>query len=457
MSDIVKKAVRSTITYAPVILALVGLVYVYWWLLSQATWNLIGYGWRGDSYDSLAASLLEGRADVDPQKIQIEVFNINGRSFMYFGPFPAILRLPFVAKASAWVGALSPLSCFVASMLSVLSVFVLCAYHARRYPLFAAILLVGFGLGTPALFLAVSTSIYHEAIMWGLAGAMCSVVSLIMIWYGVGRPYIWLCLCACGAAVALLSRITFGMPAYLAVFVSIVTIIRARKFSLYKTVIACVPVVAAVLAQMWYNQARFGSPFIAAALSSGSYYLDTSLMGGWFNPARIPDMLRIYFAPGSQFFLSELPFVQMQRANFSNPAIFFTWKEPIAPLTITSAWLVALAVVGILVAIRARSLYTVVTIVAFMATWLPILSFYNVTGRFTAEFLPVLVFLMAYGMTGDSPWMGSLKARVLSAILIVWSIGCTVLSTIGWPSMVSGVPLVSERLNLIFSGNLPLW
>ena len=48
MSEIVKKAVRSTITYAPVILALVGLVYVYWWLLSQATWNLIGYGWLGD-------------------------------------------------------------------------------------------------------------------------------------------------------------------------------------------------------------------------------------------------------------------------------------------------------------------------------------------------------------------------------------------------------------------------
>lgn len=48
------------------------------------------------TFNSMALNLLEGRFDVDPATIGNEAFLRGGRSYAYFGIFPALLRLPLV-------------------------------------------------------------------------------------------------------------------------------------------------------------------------------------------------------------------------------------------------------------------------------------------------------------------------------------------------------------------------
>src|SRR3954466_8820264 len=47
-----------------------------------------------EAYDSQGENLLHGDATVDGNAIRHEVMIRNGRSYMYFGPFPAFVRLP---------------------------------------------------------------------------------------------------------------------------------------------------------------------------------------------------------------------------------------------------------------------------------------------------------------------------------------------------------------------------
>lgn len=48
----------------------------------------------GKAYDSQAEHFLRGDVEVDGDAIKHEVMVVNGKSYMYFGPFPAFLRIP---------------------------------------------------------------------------------------------------------------------------------------------------------------------------------------------------------------------------------------------------------------------------------------------------------------------------------------------------------------------------
>jgi len=48
----------------------------------------------GGAYDSQAEHLLRGDVDVDAEAIRHEATIVNDHVRMYFGPFPALLRIP---------------------------------------------------------------------------------------------------------------------------------------------------------------------------------------------------------------------------------------------------------------------------------------------------------------------------------------------------------------------------
>jgi hypothetical protein len=48
----------------------------------------------GGAYDSQAEHFLRGDVDVDEAAIGREAMIVNGKVRMYFGPFPALLRIP---------------------------------------------------------------------------------------------------------------------------------------------------------------------------------------------------------------------------------------------------------------------------------------------------------------------------------------------------------------------------
>jgi hypothetical protein len=48
----------------------------------------------GGAYDSQAEHFLQGNVDVDAEAIGHEAMIVDGKVRMYFGPFPAFLRIP---------------------------------------------------------------------------------------------------------------------------------------------------------------------------------------------------------------------------------------------------------------------------------------------------------------------------------------------------------------------------
>src|SRR4030095_6070133 len=81
------------VSWVPGFLFLACLLAFQAWLVTQGTFDWDEREVLGSAYDSLARSLRHGSAEVSPEDISLEAWRVGGRTFMYFGPFPALLRI----------------------------------------------------------------------------------------------------------------------------------------------------------------------------------------------------------------------------------------------------------------------------------------------------------------------------------------------------------------------------
>src|SRR5262249_5502073 len=100
--------------------AMAGLLFC--WMLTAGSFDLLRRQPLGDFYDAQAHALLHGHWDVARQVLGIEAFVVHGRAYMYFGPVPAILRLPVAAFTHALDGRLTQVSMLLAFGVALLYV-----------------------------------------------------------------------------------------------------------------------------------------------------------------------------------------------------------------------------------------------------------------------------------------------------------------------------------------------
>ena len=108
---------------------------------------------------------------------------VNGKVRMYFGPFPALLRIPLNFIYPAGHGKWSRISGFCAGVIALFAFAGLVRTALRSSPLSSRArnwignaCMIGFGLGSPLLLLLGNLSIYDEAIIWGFAwSARCAL------------------------------------------------------------------------------------------------------------------------------------------------------------------------------------------------------------------------------------------------------------------------------------------
>ncbi len=173
------------------------------WFVGTALVASIGFAWLvtlgsfrfnerevfGSFYDYQAASFLQGRLDVPEEAIGGEAFEAHGKLYGYFGPTPALLRLPFVLSGFAF-GKLSRTfmqAYFVASLLAAYLILCDAVRRARRAPepatpgddplpspLAVGVLIGSVGWGSTIFFLGSRGLIFHEAILGGIAFALWS-------------------------------------------------------------------------------------------------------------------------------------------------------------------------------------------------------------------------------------------------------------------------------------------
>ena len=154
-------------------------VLVFVAILTGATWRLIYPDTFGRFYDYQAASLLQGRLDVPSEALGGEAFVFEGKTYGYFGPTPALLRLPFVA-ARIKFGELTRVYLVLYYVATLAAVYALLIHVARlaagagswpkaRPVVWSTIIT---GLGSTFLFLGSRAYVYHEAILCGAACAL---------------------------------------------------------------------------------------------------------------------------------------------------------------------------------------------------------------------------------------------------------------------------------------------
>lgn len=247
-------------------------------------------------YGSLATSLLHGRLDLQPdppaallamenpydtyarqQQAPDALWDVafyNSRYYVYFGIVPCLLfQLPF--EALTGVPDLPPAPCMaVLAWVYILAAFGAVGQCARRWfpqSSFAAVLLCRLGvvLGSPLYFLLLRAGVYEYAILCGAA------LLMLALW-------LWLAAAATPPAhrQALLARLALGSLCMALVagcrpqmelFAVLALPIFWRRYVTEKRLRTregraeaaafLLPVLAVAAGLMWYNAARFGSPF----------------------------------------------------------------------------------------------------------------------------------------------------------------------------------------------------
>ena len=151
------------------------------WIVTFGTFKVVAEDSFGSFYDHQAASWLKGHWDVPESSLQGEAFVVNGKVYGYFGPTPALLRIPqvafgigFAATTRLWM-LLHFVSCLAAAYALLHEAARWQSPPARVSAWAAAIFTSTVGLGSTLFFLGSRAYVYHEAILCGAGFALWSV------------------------------------------------------------------------------------------------------------------------------------------------------------------------------------------------------------------------------------------------------------------------------------------
>ncbi len=194
-------------------------------------------GVNADFFDVQARALFQGNLDVPPGSLGIEAFVVDGRHYMYFGPFLALLRMPVLLVTDRLDGRLTALSMLVGWFVLAAAVTLLVRRVRQRLrgdaPVgrfeavgLAAVVATVTG-GSTVVYLASQPWVYHEVYIWSTALTVATVASLIAAWDDPsGRRIV---VTTALALATMLTRITAGWAMALALLLTGVWILVARR------------------------------------------------------------------------------------------------------------------------------------------------------------------------------------------------------------------------------------
>ncbi len=396
-------------------------------LLSGA--NFLSKSFTTSFYGEQAQAFLKLRWDVPFDVLGHEGFLHNGQWFMYFGPFPALLRLPLeflqpglsrgftqISMLGAWAIAMWAtadlcwrIRCLVRDAGSVVTTL-------ERWAVGGFLFSVG--AGSALSFLASQAWVYHEAELWGTALTIASF-DLILAYLMNPRRRL-LVFVSILATFAICSRASVGLGPVVALgllAVASLTPRTQRVFGLAKgnrskwltagaLAVACtIP----LLIYFYTNWSKFGTLFV---FPTGQQLMSTinprrrdflaKSGGSYFGIQFIPTTLWAYLRPNGIGLTSLFPWVTFP----GTPAVFggstFDAIEPTSSLPASMPFLSVLAITG-LIGTWARSRGRVhleklrAPLLGATVSALAVLPFGFIAERYKADFFP---FLVLAGVTG---------------------------------------------------------
>jgi hypothetical protein len=394
----------------------------------------------GGAYDSQAEHFLRGDVDVDVDAIRHEAMIVNGKVRMYFGPFPAFVRIPLNILYPAGHGKWSRISGFCAGVIALFAFAGLVQTALRSSPLTSRArnwigngCIIGFAFGSPLLLLLGNLSIYDEAIIWGLAWSLAALYFACRsrTSEGVALTQSLLAFSFCAGA-ALLSRATFGTP-----FLLIAPILAIHLFHrprIRNITALFLPLGAALSFYIWLSYARFGS-LTGVNLD---YYVNPvhgefAHEFGVFSPRRILHSFADYFSLRFPSFQRDPPFLAADRHSYDYPHLFSNpFSEVYLSVLWCSSWLVFGAIIGIICLARDKCvhLFERGVAVALLIQCLCILSFFALAQRYAADLYPFLIFCFVIFLRSGG--IALVRSRHVIIGLVTLSVIANSLATVSW-------------------------
>ena len=393
----------------------------------------------GGAYDSQAEHFLRGDVGVDSAAIAHETMIVNGKVRMYFGPFPALLRVPLNFIYPAGHGKWSRISGFCAGVIALFAFAglvrtALCSSplssRARNWVGNACV--IGFALGSPLLLLLGNLSIYDEAIIWGFAWSLAALYfacrSRTTEGAALTRSLLAFSFCA-GAA--LLSRATFGAP-----FVLIAPLLAIRLFHrqpIRNITALLLPLGTALVFYLFLSYARFGDfSGMNMRYNINPVQRDFAVKHGLFRIERVPYSFADYFVLRSPQLQREAPFLKANRKDYHHENLYvMPFTETYSSLLWSSSWILLGAVIGVAMLLRPGGADGVDRAVAtiFLLQVIVILSFMGLVQRYLAEFFPFLIFIFLIFLRQGKI---AFQLRYLLIGLVVVSVLINSLTTVSW-------------------------
>lgn len=256
--------------------AVLGVAWLLFWLSAREV------PWVRRDFFFLADAFLHGRTWLTFEPYQWDQIVIGNRTYVPFGPLPAILLMPLVAALGVdRAGTLEPGINTLLAAACVALLWVLLGRMRVRRTVDRLWLCALFGFSSPIWWIADRGGVWHTG---QLVATVLTMVCLVELW-GLRRP--WLIGLVAGAAFLARPTLAFALPVYAVLLLGSwrlplgrVAIVRLVAFS-----IAVVPSFAFFA---WYNATRFGSPLESGyALAAVPAFLEAQRRQGLFSSAHL--------------------------------------------------------------------------------------------------------------------------------------------------------------------------
>ncbi len=380
--------------------------------------SAVALRYAGGFFEAQGNAFLDGHLDVPAYVMGIEGFTEGTKTYMYFGPFPALLRIPVLLVTQDFDGKMTLVSMLVAWV--VFAVFATRlvwlvrravlgddAEVTRRQAVLAGLFLAGITGGTTLTFDASLPWVYHEVYLWQTALVVAAAYWLVRLALEpTGRGVAWLALVI---LCAVLTRTTGGWGVCLGAVALGLWMWRGTSFAarrrLAPWVLAAglVPLAVGIAYNMW----KFGHPYLFplqdqvwTETNQHRRYALESNGGTITGPQFFTSSLTTYFDPRGIRFVDYFPWVTLPGSNAtgSGTAVIDQSYRTGSVTAFMPLWLL-MAVASLPVLLRrtpagdgghgVRALRP-----AALATFLMtggVMAYGYLAHRYTSEFVPALV------------------------------------------------------------------
>ncbi len=442
---------------------------------TNLTRTAMGIGYASNFFDLQARAFLDGRVWVPRGSLGIEGFVLRGQEYMYFPPFPAVLRIPVLFTTTEYDGRLTLLSMALAFLLmAVMTAKLVWLVRDLMYPgvrvgrleaTSVAIFLALATGGTTLTFVASDPWVYHEVYAWSIPLVVGSMYWMLRVMQSPDPPAIgWL---AAFALATIMTRTTGGWAVCLVSLGIGAWLLSGRLHPERRRtgwwVLGAAG--ACLAAGIAYNWVKFRHPYLFPLEDQVWTDLNTrrqealEVNGGTITgPQFFTTSFVNYFRPDGIRFVDYFPWITLpaEPARAEGGA-FLDQSYRTGSITSFMPWLLLMTALASVVVFRpgvdqARRTLRAPLIAGVLVT-AGVMGYGYLAYRYTSEFVPALVLGGAIGVCAFNHWLlrrsrwvyaGGL---VLMAAAMVFSVAAQMLTGLTETAMTARGPSLQRYLS----------